>query len=162
VTIQLKCNNVYLSNHAKLRLHQRGPKIRPYQARGRIKRKIADAQRRGVKPDWDGAIHVRFDEGLWAVCYAAETGGWVVRTIYREGEKEMEEQTGYGRVENHGESIDSCWQEVMNLAQKYGFIIQAYGGMATLATHKVQKEHFGEERYLRIQKMNGLKAGEAK
>ena len=33
MTIQLKCNNVYLSNHAKLRLHQRGPKIRPYQAR---------------------------------------------------------------------------------------------------------------------------------
>ena len=31
-----------------------------------------------------------------------------------------------------------------------------------IATHKVQKEHFGEERYLRIQKMNGLKAGEAK
>lgn len=51
--------------------------------------------------------------------------------------------------------MDEHWEEVMNLAQKYGFIIQAYGGTATLATHKVQKEYFGEEKYRRIQKMNG-------
>lgn len=53
--------------------------------------------------------------------------------------------------------MDKYWEEVMTLATKYGFVIQAYGGTATLATHSVQKEHFGEERYKRIQKMNGRK-----
>jgi hypothetical protein len=45
----------------------------------------------------------------------------------------------------------------MSLAQKYGFIVQAYGGAAILATHANQKEHYGEEEYLRIQRMNGGK-----
>jgi len=35
---------------------------------------------------------------------------------------------------------DRRWQEVMKLAEKYGFIIQAYGGVATLATHEEQKK----------------------
>jgi len=35
---------------------------------------------------------------------------------------------------------DRKWKEVMKLAECYGFIIQAYGGVATLATHDVQKE----------------------
>lgn len=53
------------------------------------------------------------------------------------------------------ENMDKHWKEVMNLASKYGFIIQAYGGVATLATHEVQKEKFGQEKYKRIQEMNG-------
>ncbi len=32
------------------------------------------------------------------------------------------------------------WQEVMKLAEKYGFILQAYGGTATLATQENQKQ----------------------
>jgi len=51
--------------------------------------------------------------------------------------------------------MEEGWKEVMALARKYGFIVQAYGGLATLATHEVQKKHLGEERYLQIQKMNG-------
>ena len=47
------------------------------------------------------------------------------------------------------------WQEVMDLAQKYGFIIHAAGGTAILATHENQIEAYGEEEYKRIQKMNG-------
>ncbi|MEI3605952.1 hypothetical protein SPD48_09640 [Pseudogracilibacillus sp. SE30717A] len=47
------------------------------------------------------------------------------------------------------------WQEVMSLAEEYGFIIQAYGGVATLATHEVQREKFGNEKHEEIQKMNG-------
>ena len=85
---RLKCNNVYLSDHANLRLSQRAPKMRLLQARGKIRRKIADVQRRGARPDWDGAVHVKFDEGLWAVCYPSFMGGWIVKTIYR---REMEE-----------------------------------------------------------------------
>lgn len=44
--------------------------------------------------------------------------------------------------------LDSHWKEVMNLAQKYGFIGQAYGGTAILLTHKNQLEADGKETYI--------------
>ena len=49
---------------------------------------------------------------------------------------------------------DAHWQEVLKLAEKHGFIVQAFGGVAVLATHAAQKEQFGEEGYCQIQKMN--------
>lgn len=48
--------------------------------------------------------------------------------------------------------MDSHWKEVMDLAEKYGFICQAYGGTATLATHANQLNALGEEKYLYMQK----------
>lgn len=51
--------------------------------------------------------------------------------------------------------MDNHWNEVMELAKKYGFIVQAYGGVVTLATHESQKSQLGMERYEEIQKMNG-------
>ena len=45
------------------------------------------------------------------------------------------------------ENMDKHWKEVVDLAEEYGFIIQAYGGVAVLATHEVQKEKFGEGKY---------------
>lgn len=48
--------------------------------------------------------------------------------------------------------FDSHWNEVMELAKKYGFIIAAYGGTATLATHDNQLQVFGEEDYIRKQR----------
>lgn len=48
--------------------------------------------------------------------------------------------------------LDSHWKEVMDLAMEYGFICQAYGGTAILATHKNQLEEWGEEKYLYQQK----------
>lgn len=44
--------------------------------------------------------------------------------------------------------LDSHWKEVMDLAQKYGFIGQAYGGTAVLLTHKNQLEMYGKETYI--------------
>ena len=44
--------------------------------------------------------------------------------------------------------LDSHWQEVMSLAEQYGFIIQAYGGTAVLSTHRNQLEAAGEEQYI--------------
>jgi len=49
---------------------------------------------------------------------------------------------------------DEHWEEVLKLAQKHGFIVQAFGGAAVLATHAAQKEQFGEDGYRQIQKMN--------
>ena len=47
--------------------------------------------------------------------------------------------------------LDSHWNEVMDLAVKYGFITYAYGGTAILATHANQLKEYGEEEYLRLQ-----------
>jgi len=47
---------------------------------------------------------------------------------------------------------DDGWKEVMELAKKYGFITQAYGGTAQLATNKNQYESWGEEVFLQHQK----------
>lgn len=56
--------------------------------------------------------------------------------------------------------FDSHWKEVMDLAQKYGFIAQAYGGSAILLTHKTQLEADGEEKYLfRQRSMFGIDMG---
>lgn len=44
--------------------------------------------------------------------------------------------------------LDSHWQEVMDLAEKYGFIGQAAKGTAILLTHKNQLEADGEEKYI--------------
>lgn len=53
--------------------------------------------------------------------------------------------------------LDGHWDEVMDMAVKYGYIVQAYGGTATLATHKNQLEAFQEEDYLRRQRgMHGI------
>lgn len=51
-------------------------------------------------------------------------------------------------------SPDKHWQEVMDIAEKHGFIIQAYGGVATLATHEVQLKELGKDKYKEIQNMN--------
>lgn len=48
--------------------------------------------------------------------------------------------------------LDSHWKEVMDLAEKYGYICQAFAGTATLATHKNQLEAFEEDEYLYRQK----------
>lgn len=44
--------------------------------------------------------------------------------------------------------LDSHWSEVLGLAAQYGFVVQAYGGTATLLTHKNQLEAIGEEQYI--------------
>jgi hypothetical protein len=58
-------------------------------------------------------------------------------------------------LREYGKQADMHWKEVMDLAECYGFILNAYGGIATLGTHKNQLENLGEREYLRIQQMNG-------
>lgn len=50
---------------------------------------------------------------------------------------------------------DDRWAEVMKLAKQCGFILQAAGGTAIIATNRVQIEENGVEDYARIQRMNG-------
>jgi len=48
--------------------------------------------------------------------------------------------------------LDGHWNDVMELAVRYGFITQAYGGTATLATHKNQLEAYRAENYIKRQR----------
>ena len=54
--------------------------------------------------------------------------------------------------ESKRKELDSHWEEIGKLAEKYGFIVGAYGGMMVLATHENQIKDFGEEKYLHRQK----------
>lgn len=54
--------------------------------------------------------------------------------------------------ESKRKELDSHWKEIGKLAEKYGFIVGAYGGMMVLATHENQIKDLGEEKYLYRQK----------
>ena len=54
--------------------------------------------------------------------------------------------------DNNIKELDSHWNEVMDLAEKYGFITYAFGGTAILATHANQLKEYGEEEYRKFQK----------
>lgn len=58
-------------------------------------------------------------------------------------------------LKQYGKDADKHWSEVMALAERYGFVLQTYGGTALLATHRNQLESYGEPEYLRIQQMDG-------
>lgn len=58
-------------------------------------------------------------------------------------------------LKQYGRDADEHWEEVMELAEKYGFILQAYGGTALLSTHHNQLKSYGESDYLHIQQMDG-------
>ena len=45
-----------------------------------------------------------------------------------------------------------AWDKIMSMAQEAGFIVQSYGGTATLATHDAQRS---AGIYEKTQKMNG-------
>lgn len=137
---KLKCNNVYLSDHAKLRLRQRAPQMKQRRVWSKIKRKISEAQRRGAKPDWDGAVHVRFEEELWAVCYPMLEGGWEVATIIREGRGEdMEERARYGGGENN--RLESAIEYLEDAIKESDEIIADCSDNLKEELSK-QKEHF--------------------
>ena len=48
--------------------------------------------------------------------------------------------------------MEDKWDSIMEQAKAAGFIVQAYGGTATLATHAAQKE---AGIYEKTQRMNG-------
>ena len=67
----------------------------------------------------------------------------------------MAEQKTFPVRNLYGRLAAQHWKAVVELAERYGFIAQAYGGTALLLTHRVQLEQYGERGYLQIQKMNG-------
>lgn len=70
-------------------------------------------------------------------------------------DKTMNKKTERPEQKAQGRLADLHWKEVMNLAERYGFLAQAYGGTAVLLTHRVQLEEYGVRGYLCIQKTSG-------
>ena len=58
------------------------------------------------------------------------------------------------------ESCDEGWGAVMEAAKAEGFIIQAYGGTATLCTYGAMLEERGAEGVAWMLQMNGIDIGE--
>lgn len=53
--------------------------------------------------------------------------------------------------------LDSHWQEVLDLANSYGFTCLEFGGVAILVTHNSQHEMWGDEKYINNQHdMHGI------
>lgn len=52
--------------------------------------------------------------------------------------------------------LDRHWGEVMKLAERYGFIAQAYGGTAMLSTHSAMLDAFGTKEVAKIMRMNNI------
>ena len=53
-------------------------------------------------------------------------------------------------------SLDGHWQEVMKLAERYGFIVDSFGGVATLCVHREYVDQCGvenEAKRLRVQRV---------
>ncbi len=50
------------------------------------------------------------------------------------------------------QELDSHWQEVMKLANDYGFTCLEFGGAAILLTHKSQHEIWGDDKYIKKQR----------
>ena len=117
--MKLKCNRIVFTDHASCRLGTRCPGMKLGTARSKIQHKIAEAQRRGVKTDWDGAVQIKFWQvpALWAICYPMLVGGWAVATIFREGWiDDMEECKKYGITAEESSDQTVCEMAV----QHYG------------------------------------------
>ena len=54
--------------------------------------------------------------------------------------------------ESKRKELDSHWEEIGKLAEKYGFLVSACGGIMVLSTHENQIKNLGEEKYLHRQK----------
>lgn len=63
-------------------------------------------------------------------------------------------QTDEGRAVMDG--WDSHWEEVMKLAEGCGFIVQAFGGTATLATNEEQVRQLGAGQKAALLRASGL------
>lgn len=64
----------------------------------------------------------------------------------------VESEEGKGFMDE----ADRQWGEVMRLARENGFIVQAYGGTATLATYGAMMEQVGTEGVVRMLQMSGI------
>lgn len=71
--------------------------------------------------------------------------------------KHLETEAGKAELEQ----LDKHWEEVMELAVRYGLLVDAYGGVATLCTHLNYIEEVGIEREASRLRAQRVELGEA-
>lgn len=69
---------------------------------------------------------------------------------------ELTEAIGRGDYSERFGEWDSHWQEVMREAERHGFIVYCYGGVATLATNEEQLRQLGAEKKASMLKAAGM------
>lgn len=69
---------------------------------------------------------------------------------------ELAELIDDGKLDMRLEEMDSHWEEVMRLAERYGFISQSYGGAAIVTTNHAFLEANGPKRLARRLRMNDV------
>ena len=69
---------------------------------------------------------------------------------------ELAELIEDGKLEKKLDALDSHWTEVMKLAERYGFIQYAYGGVAQIATNKAYLDANGPKELARRLRMNSV------
>jgi hypothetical protein len=72
---------------------------------------------------------------------------------------ELAELISDGKMDAVIEDFDSHWTEVMRLAERYGFISQAYGGAAIVTTNHAYLEANGPQELARRLRMQNVEIG---
>lgn len=72
---------------------------------------------------------------------------------------ELADQIDSGELNERIKALDSHWTEVMKLAEKYGFISQAYGGVAVITTNSVYLEANSAKSLAKRLRMNNVELG---
>lgn len=81
--------------------------------------------------------------------------GWNGATPYDDLKDYIESDEGDAILEK----LDGHWQEVLELAEQYGFIVQSFGGTATLATHTEYIEQLGHDKEAQRLRMCNVEMG---
>lgn len=69
---------------------------------------------------------------------------------------ELAELIEDGKMELRLAELDSHWTEVMRLAERYGFIMQSFGGVSTLSTNAEYLKVNGPKELARRLRMNNV------
>lgn len=69
---------------------------------------------------------------------------------------ELAELIADGKMDATLKEMDSHWEEVMRLAERYGFITQAYGGAAIVTTNRAYLETNGPQELARRLRMQNV------
>jgi len=69
---------------------------------------------------------------------------------------ELAELIEDGKMELRLAELDTHWTEVMRLAERYGFIMQSFGGVSTLATNAEYLKANGPKELARRLRMNNV------
>lgn len=66
----------------------------------------------------------------------------------------------YARTASSDKQCEDAWKKIMNIARDHSLIVQAYGGVATLALPSEQRKHGVRQDVLTAHQLNEVPANE--